>query len=45
MKLGGPAIILNSTSTILVEPYWQALIDDYGNVEIDYLGKNETVEA
>ena len=45
MKFDGPAIILNSTSTILVEPYWQALIDDYGNVEIDYLGKNETVEA
>jgi 5-oxoprolinase (ATP-hydrolysing) len=34
MTLQGPAIILNQTSTILVEPDCEALIDDFGNVEI-----------
>jgi 5-oxoprolinase (ATP-hydrolysing) len=35
MKIEGPAIILNKTSTILVEPESSAVIDDFGNVEID----------
>ena len=35
MKMEGPAIILNKTSTILVEPESHAVIDDFGNVEID----------
>ena len=35
MKIEGPAIILNKTSTILVEPESHAVIDDFGNVEID----------
>jgi hypothetical protein len=30
--LAGPAIILNQTSTIMVEPGWQAEIDSYGSV-------------
>ena len=37
MKLEGPAIILNKTSTIVVEPFCKALIDIYGNVEITLL--------
>ena len=37
MTLDGPAIILNSTSTILLEPNTSAFIDDYGNVEITLL--------
>jgi len=31
----GPAIILNETSTILVEPDCLAMIDEFGNVEIE----------
>lgn len=34
MNIKGPAIILNSTSTILIEPSCHSLIDDFGNVEI-----------
>jgi 5-oxoprolinase (ATP-hydrolysing) len=34
MTIEGPAIILNSTSTILVEPNCLSVIDEYGNVEI-----------
>ena len=34
MRIAGPAIILNQTSTILVEPGCEAYIDDFGNVEI-----------
>lgn len=34
MVIQGPAIILNSTSTILIEPNCQSIIDDYGNIEI-----------
>lgn len=34
MKIDGPAIILNSTSTILIEPQSQCVIDEFGNVEI-----------
>lgn len=34
MKISGPAIILNNTSTILIEPGWNSLIDDFGNVLI-----------
>ena len=34
MKIQGPAIILNKTSTVLIEPFWEAKIDIYGNVEI-----------
>ena len=34
MQVAGPAIILNKTSTILVEPESDAAIDDFGNVEI-----------
>ena len=37
MKVTGPAIILNKTSTILVEPDSKALIDEFGNVEIDLI--------
>lgn len=32
MKIDGPAIILNKTSTILVEPLCHAEIDNYGSV-------------
>ena len=35
MKLEGPCIILNKTSTILVEPDCNAFIDEFGNVEIN----------
>ena len=35
MSVDGPAIILNKTSTILVEPDSDAIIDDFGNVEIN----------
>jgi len=34
MEIVGPAIILNKTSTVLVEPHWLARIDLFGNVEI-----------
>ena len=34
MQIQGPAIILNKTSTIVIEPNWEAKIDIYGNVEI-----------
>jgi N-methylhydantoinase A/oxoprolinase/acetone carboxylase beta subunit len=34
MKINGPAIILNKTSTIVVEPNCHAEIDDYGSVII-----------
>ena len=44
MKIQGPAIILNKTSTILVEPFWEARIDIYGNVEIYHLA-SESVNA
>lgn len=37
MKIQGPAIILNKTSTIVVEPSCDAVIDEYGNVEITLL--------
>jgi len=33
--LTGPAIVLNSTSTVLIEPDALCLIDEYGNLEID----------
>ena len=33
--LAGPAIILKQTSTILVEPGWQAEIDSYGSIIIE----------
>jgi N-methylhydantoinase A/oxoprolinase/acetone carboxylase beta subunit len=38
MRINGPSIILNSTSTILIEPEWVACVDDYGNIEINYTG-------
>jgi len=44
MKIKGPAIILNNTSTVLVEPVCEAEIDLYGNIEIVVLedhSKNE----
>jgi 5-oxoprolinase (ATP-hydrolysing) len=34
MKIEGPAIILNNTSTILIEPDCTGEIDNYGNVRI-----------
>ena len=34
MKVTGPAIILNKTSTVLIEPFCEALIDSFGNIEI-----------
>ena len=34
MKLVGPVILLNKTSTILVEPKCVAQVDDCGNVSI-----------
>lgn len=35
MGVQGPAIILNQTSTILVEPGCRAEIDNFGNVIIE----------
>lgn len=35
MLITGPGIILNQTSTILVEPGCQAEIDNFGNVIIE----------
>jgi N-methylhydantoinase A/oxoprolinase/acetone carboxylase beta subunit len=37
MRLKGPVIILNQTSTIVVEPECEAEIDTYGNVIISVL--------
>ena len=37
MRINGPAIILNKTSTILIEPSWVSEIDIYGNVEIRHV--------
>jgi 5-oxoprolinase (ATP-hydrolysing) len=34
-KIMGPAIILNSTSTVLIEPHCICKIDNYGNIEIN----------
>lgn len=34
MKVTGPAIILNKTSTVLIEPFCEATIDSFGNIEI-----------
>jgi N-methylhydantoinase A/oxoprolinase/acetone carboxylase beta subunit len=34
MTIKGPAIILNKTSTIVIEPHCSAEIDDYGSVII-----------
>lgn len=45
MRIPGPAIILNSTSTILVEPLWWTLIDEYGNVEVEFEGQQGPTEA
>lgn len=48
MKIPGPAIILNQTSTILVEPSWVSTIDDFGNVlitsESEHSGSNHYKE-
>ena len=43
MTLQGPVVILNKTSTIVVEPFCEAKVDDYGNVEITL--KNVAGEA
>jgi 5-oxoprolinase (ATP-hydrolysing) len=41
--VNGPAIILNNTSTILVEPNWVAVVDDLGNLEMNNISSsNET---
>ncbi|MBF0224580.1 MAG: hydantoinase B/oxoprolinase family protein [Desulfobacterales bacterium] len=34
-KIDGPSIILNETSTVLIEPYCSAVITDYGDIEIN----------
>ncbi len=39
MKIEGPSIILNNTSTICIEPLWIAIIDDFGNAELNYDGQ------
>lgn len=31
----GPAIILNQTSTVLIEPQCRCVVDNYGNLEVD----------
>jgi len=33
-EINGPAIILNKTSTILIEPQYKSTIDTFGNVEV-----------
>ena len=38
-KIEGPAIILNSTSTILIEPQSSCLLDEFGNLEISLMGE------
>lgn len=43
MKISGPAIILNSTSTILIEPCCEAVIDDFGSVEVQ-IGETNLVD-
>ena len=40
MKIEGPSIILNQTSTILVEPGCQAEIDNFGNVIIQVVSSS-----
>ena len=35
MEIDGPAVILNKTSTILIEPKYKATIDTFGNVEVN----------
>lgn len=43
MMVKGPAIILNNTSTILIEPSWVAKVDELGNIEMDNVdAKNDT---
>jgi len=44
MVVKGPGIILNSTSTVLIEPGCEAEIDEYGNVIIT-TGADGTVQA
>lgn len=38
MTVKGPAIVLNNTSTILIEPEWLSKVDSMGNIEMDFLG-------
>ena len=45
MTIKGPAIILNKTSTILVEPESDAVIDDFGNVEINLHDKHAAQDS
>jgi 5-oxoprolinase (ATP-hydrolysing) len=40
----GPAIILNQTSTVLIEPQCRCVVDNYGNLEVD-LSDVEAVKA
>lgn len=44
MELDGPSIILNQTSTILVEPGCKARIDSYGNVIIHVVDDTSKLE-
>jgi 5-oxoprolinase (ATP-hydrolysing) len=44
MFINGPSIILNQTSTILVEPGCQAEIDNYGNVIIQVVASSNRQE-
>ncbi len=45
MEIIGPAIILNQTSTILVEPKYIAKIDKYGNAEINLDGADQSKDV
>ena len=41
----GPAMILNKTSTILVEPEWTAVVDRLGNLQLDFTGEDTSGEG
>ena len=42
-KVSGPCLILNNTSTILVEPGWEAITDQNQSLWIEYVEKNSGV--
>jgi len=43
-KVIGPCIILNNTSTILVEPGWEAVADETGNLWLEATNKGEQLK-
>lgn len=41
-KINGPAIIINKTSTIIIEPEWKVLITKNKNILMDLVNEEHT---